>query len=48
VSTWSPGDCGDVVTGNSSIDGGALPSDAQTVVSAAGLEPAYAGLKTSP
>jgi hypothetical protein len=39
---------GNTVSGNIAISGDTFPADAQTIVSAAGLEPAYAGLKTNP
>ena len=38
---------GNTVSGNIQISGDSFPSDAQAVVSAAGLEPAYASLKTN-
>jgi hypothetical protein len=49
-SSASPGLGGpnNTVSGNIAISGDTFPADAQTIVSAAGLEPAYAGLKTSP
>lgn len=37
----------DVVTGNTTLNGGALPADAQAIANAAGLEAAYADLKRS-
>jgi hypothetical protein len=39
---------GNVVMGNVSFGGMSFPADAQTVVNAAGLEPAYADLKMNP
>jgi hypothetical protein len=39
---------GNVVTGNVAITGDNFPMDAQTIVNAAGLEAAYADLKTTP
>jgi hypothetical protein len=39
---------GNTVSGNIQINGDTFPADAQTVVSAAGLESAYADLKTNP
>lgn len=39
---------GNTVTGNIQINGDTFPSDAQTIVNAAGLEAAYADLKTNP
>ena len=36
------------VSGNVQINGDTLPADAQTIVNAAGLEAAYANLKTTP
>jgi hypothetical protein len=40
----SNGSRNDVVTGNITIAGSTLPADAQTIASAAGLEPAFADL----
>ena len=45
VSTWSAGDCGDVVANSSEPVSGTA---AQAVVKAAGLEAAYADLKNVP
>jgi len=39
---------GNVVMGNVSVAGMSFPADAQTIVNVAGLEPAYADLKTNP
>jgi hypothetical protein len=39
---------GNTVSGNVQISGDTFPSDAQTIVNAAGLEAAYADLKTTP
>jgi len=39
---------GNTVSGNVQISGDTFPADAQTIVSAAGLESAYADLKTNP
>lgn len=39
---------GNTVSGNVQINGDTFPADAQTVVNAAGLEAAYADLKTNP
>jgi hypothetical protein len=39
---------GNTVSGNVAISGDTFPTDAQTVVNAAGLEAAYANLKTNP
>ena len=36
------------VSGNVSVSGTAWPADAQAIIKAAGLEPAYADLKTNP
>jgi hypothetical protein len=49
-SSASPGLNGpaNVVTGNIAINGDNFPTDAQTIVSAAGLEAAYADLKMNP
>jgi hypothetical protein len=49
-SSASPGLGGpnNTVSGNIAISGDTFPADAQTIVSAAGLEPAYAGLKSTP
>ncbi|HEX7478518.1 MAG TPA: right-handed parallel beta-helix repeat-containing protein [Polyangiales bacterium] len=40
------GDRNDVVTGNITLNDGTLPADAQAIANAAGLEAAYADLKT--
>jgi hypothetical protein len=45
VSTWTAGDCGDVVANSTEPTSAA---SAQAVVSAAGLEAAYADLKNGP
>ena len=42
------GGTGNTVSGNVAISGDNFPADAQAIVSAAGLEAAYADLKTSP
>jgi len=49
-SSASPGlgGSGNTVSGNIQISGDTFPADAQTVVSAAGLESAYANLKSNP
>ena len=39
---------GNTVSGNIQINGDTFPADAQTIVNAAGLEAAYADLKTNP
>src|ERR1022692_300451 len=39
---------GSTVSGNIQINGDTFPADAQTIVNAAGLEAAYADLKTNP
>jgi hypothetical protein len=39
---------GNTVSGNIQITGDTFPADAQTIVSAAGLEAAYAALKNNP
>jgi hypothetical protein len=44
----SLGGTGNVVTGNIGISGMTFPADAQAIVNAAGLEAAYADLKTNP
>ncbi len=44
----SLGGAGNVVMGNLSFSGMTFPPDAQAIVNAAGLEPAYADLKTTP
>ncbi|HEY5285224.1 MAG TPA: hypothetical protein VIM14_20690, partial [Polyangia bacterium] len=49
-SSASPGlgGSGNTVSGNIQINGDTFPADAQMIVSAAGLEPAYANLKNTP
>jgi hypothetical protein len=49
-SSASPGLGGpnNTVSGNIAINGDTFPADAQTIVSAAGLESAYANLKNTP
>ncbi len=44
VSTWTAGDCSDIANGNTTLTGGPLPADAQTIADAAGLEPMYRNL----
>ena len=39
---------GNTVSGNIQINGDTFPTDAQTIVNAAGLEAAYANLKANP